>query len=96
MRIDQDGRPWILEVNANPDIMHNAGFATMAQVAGVEYPALIRSICELGLERSRAKVAQENWALVNQLSGLEPEPTELDLFGDVGSAFSPNAATEPT
>ena len=96
MRIDQDGRPWILEVNANPDIMHNAGFATMAQVAGVEYPALIRSICELGLERSRAKVAQENWALVNQLSGLEAEPTELDLFGDVGSAFSTNPATEPT
>jgi D-alanine-D-alanine ligase len=88
MRIDQDGRPWILEVNANPDIMHNAGFATMAQVAGMEYPALIRTVCELGLERSRVKVAQENWALVNQLSGLEPEPTELDLFGDVGSAFT--------
>ncbi len=92
MRIDQDGRPWILEVNANPDIMHNAGFATMAQVAGVEYPALIRSICELGLERARAKVPQENWALVNQLSGLEPEPTRarsvrrrrLRFFGDSG------------
>jgi D-alanine-D-alanine ligase len=93
MRIDGDGRPWILEVNANPDIMHNAGFATMAQVAGMEYAALIRNICELGLERSRAKVAQENWALVNQLSGLEPEPAELDLFGDVGSAF---VAPEPT
>jgi D-alanine-D-alanine ligase len=96
MRIDQDGRPWILEVNANPDIMHNAGFATMAQVAGVEYPALIRSICELGLDRARAKIPQENWALVNQLSGLEPEPSELDLFGDVGSAFSVTPATEPT
>jgi D-alanine-D-alanine ligase len=96
MRIDGEGRPWILEVNANPDIMHNAGFATMAQVAGMEYAALIRSICELGLERSRAKVPQENWALVNQLSGLAPEPTELDLFGDVGSAFSSNTAPEPS
>lgn len=88
MRIDPDGRPWILEVNANPDIMHNAGFAGMAAAAGIEYPALIRSICELGLSQSRATVERENWALVNQLSGLEPEPNELDLFGEVGSAFS--------
>src|SRR5262249_22830950 len=95
MRIDQDGRPWILEVNANPDIMHNAGFATMAQVTGMEDPSLIRSICELGLERSRVKVAQENWALVNKLSGLEPEPAELDLFGDVGSAFSTSTTSDP-
>lgn len=93
MRIDSEGRPWILEVNANPDIMHNAGFATMAQVAGMEYPALIRSICELGLQRSRQSIQQEDWALVNKLSGLEAEPRELDLFGDVGSAFT---ATEPS
>jgi hypothetical protein len=73
--------------------MHNAGFATMAQVAGMEYPALIRSICELGLQRSRQSVQQEDWALVNKLSGLEAEPRELDLFGDVGSAFT---ATEPS
>jgi hypothetical protein len=53
MRIDAGGQPWILEVNANPDIAPDAGLARMARVAGIEYPALIRGICELALARSR-------------------------------------------
>ena len=36
MRIDERGRPWILEVNANPDIAPDAGLARMARVAGIE------------------------------------------------------------
>ena len=69
MRIDANGQPWILEVNANPDIAPDAGLATMARVAGIEYPALIRNICELGLDRARAKIPQENWALAQPAVG---------------------------
>ena len=55
MRIDANGQPWILEVNANPDIAPDAGLARMARVAGIEYSALIRNICELALApRSRS------------------------------------------
>ena len=57
MRIDANGQPWILEVNANPDIAPDAGLARMARVAGIEYPPLIRNICELALARARESSA---------------------------------------
>jgi hypothetical protein len=80
MRIDANGQPWILEVNANPDIAPDAGLARMARVAGTEYGALIRNICELALARSRQLPNPDDWALAQRLSGvLSPRP-EYDLF----------------
>ena len=85
MRIDPAGKPWILEVNANPDIAPDAGLARMAEVAGIEYPALIRGLCELGLERSREKTSiEQGWALAQRLSGITADALHsapsLDLF----------------
>src|SRR5918999_2490367 len=83
MRIDPAGRPWILEVNANPDFAPDAGLARMARAAGIEYPALVRAVCELGLARSRGVPStDEHWALARQLSGVAPphEGDVLDLF----------------
>jgi D-alanine-D-alanine ligase len=83
MRIDADGEPWILEVNANPDIAPDAGLARMARVAGIEYPALIRGICEEGVQRRRDMVPEEvRWAHSLRLSGVRAtgDGTELDLF----------------
>jgi len=80
MRIDANGQPWILEVNANPDIAPDAGLARMARVVGIEYPALIRNICELGLSRSRETVPADDWARAQHLSGVQLTGQELDLF----------------
>jgi D-alanine-D-alanine ligase len=80
MRIDAAGQPWILEVNANPDISPDAGLARMAKVTGSEYPALIRTICELALTRSRVVIPRDEWILAERLSGVEPNAGELDLF----------------
>ncbi len=80
MRIDAGGQPWILEVNANPDIAPDAGLARMARVAGIEYPALIRNICELALARSRHVPRPDEWVLAQQLSGMTLPRPELDLF----------------
>ncbi|HEY5439886.1 MAG TPA: hypothetical protein VIJ90_01265 [Gemmatimonadaceae bacterium] len=86
MRIDGRGQPWILEVNANPDIAPDAGLARMARVAGIEYGALVRRVCELGLQRSRGGVTTaDRWALAQRLSGVTAFDAEPDLFA-VGGA----------
>ena len=82
LRIDERGRPWILEVNANPDIAPDAGLARMARVAGIEYGALVRRVCEFGLQRARGGGSTaEQWTLAQRLSGVAAsERAELDLF----------------
>lgn len=82
LRIDERGRPWILEVNANPDIAPDAGLARMARVAGIEYGALVRRVCEFGLQRARGgSSTAEQWTLAQRLSGVAAsERAELDLF----------------
>jgi D-alanine-D-alanine ligase len=100
MRIDAAGKPWILEVNANPDIAPDAGLARMAGVAGIEYPALVRSMCELGLDRNRERVSVEDgWALAQRLSGVASREAQVarafDLFNadlDEGSASAQHHA----
>ena len=88
MRIDPSGQPWILEVNANPDIAPDAGLARMARVAGIDYPALIRTICELALARSRELPPPDEWILAQRLSGVQvmDGAAELDLFAAAQSA----------
>src|SRR5205085_4339489 len=69
MRIDSAGRPWILEVNANPDIAPDAGLARMAGVAGMNYDALIRRVCDVALA-SKSSDSGDAWAKTLRLSGL--------------------------
>jgi D-alanine-D-alanine ligase len=82
LRIDRAGRPWILEVNANPDIAPDAGLARMARVSGLDYGALVRSVCELALESRRHTPAADRWALAQRLSGVAvtANTAALDLF----------------
>ncbi|MGE5256676.1 MAG: D-alanine--D-alanine ligase family protein [Hyphomicrobiales bacterium] len=43
-RVDAGGQPWILEINANPCLSPDAGFAAALQAAGVTYTAAIDRI----------------------------------------------------
>jgi D-alanine-D-alanine ligase len=50
-RMDKKGEIFILEVNPNPDISHNAGYARALKAAGLEYPAFWRIVVENARQR---------------------------------------------
>lgn len=80
-RIDGAGRPWLLEVNANPDLAPDAGLARMARVAGIDYPAMIRAVCQEALAATEP-LAPDHWTLAQRLSGVATggDAAALDLF----------------
>ncbi len=49
LRLDAEGRVWVIEANANPDLARDEDFAESALAAGIEYPALIQRLLSLGL-----------------------------------------------
>lgn len=48
-RLDESGRPFVLEANPNPDLTLGEDFAESAKAAGVSYPRLLGRILTLGL-----------------------------------------------
>jgi len=58
LRVTENGSPYVLEVNPNPDLSSDAGFANMARVRGWNYDAVVGKVVEEALTRAgRAPVA---------------------------------------
>jgi D-alanine-D-alanine ligase len=57
LRLDPEGRPWVLEVNPNPDLSDNAGLARMGRAIGMDYSDLLLKIVDETLHRSRSRSA---------------------------------------
>jgi D-alanine-D-alanine ligase len=53
IRLSPEGIPFVLEVNANPDISQDAGMVRSARAAGFSYEGFISQIAEIALARGR-------------------------------------------
>jgi D-alanine-D-alanine ligase len=49
LRLDTEGRVWVIEANPNPQIAKGEDFAASAEAAGISYESLIQRIVNLGL-----------------------------------------------
>ena len=52
-RVDAAGKPWVLEVNANPCIAADAGFIAAAHRAGIALEQVVEHIVQAALSRAR-------------------------------------------
>ncbi|HEX9895697.1 MAG TPA: hypothetical protein VGA78_17330 [Gemmatimonadales bacterium] len=67
LRVSSDDEPWVLEVNPNPDLSTDAGFAGMARAHGWDYDQLVGQVVDEALARASRRSADEG--LARQIAG---------------------------
>ncbi len=81
LRLGADGRPYVIEVNPNPDFTPEAGLARMAGVAGWSYDELVANVCKLALG-----VSSNGHAAVESLDEESEEESEEETEAPTSAA----------
>jgi D-alanine-D-alanine ligase len=80
-RLDQASRPYVLEVNANPDISLDAGLAAALEVAGISYHAFVKLTIDNAVRRSSQLSVRSSQSKPTrrQLPTDNCQPTTVDI-----------------
>jgi D-alanine-D-alanine ligase len=80
-RLDRAHRPYVLEVNANPDISADAGFAAALQAAGIPYKTFVKLEIDNAIRRSSplSVGGSQSKPRRRQLRTDDWQPTTIDI-----------------
>lgn len=69
IRVDERGKPWVIDININPCITPDAGFSATAEVAGLGYDGLVDRIVHAAIARTAVPMAdRQDRALSGRLA----------------------------
>jgi D-alanine-D-alanine ligase len=57
LRVDEQGTPWVLEVNANPCLSPDAGFAAALAEGGIDFSAAVSWL----IDDARRRAGRARW-----------------------------------
>jgi D-alanine-D-alanine ligase len=77
-RLDTANKAYILEVNANPDISPDAGFAAALDAAGISYPAFVRLVVDNAIARKQ-KTEDRKWKAARASSVVRRLSSGMDV-----------------
>ncbi|MFZ1984893.1 MAG: GNAT family N-acetyltransferase, partial [Desulfatitalea sp.] len=75
-RVDSAGRPWVLEINANPCIAPDAGFAAAIERAGLTYDQAVERIIGAARTTAAIHIETEEAPALQWRYTLQPEDPE--------------------
>jgi D-alanine-D-alanine ligase len=71
VRLADDGVPYVIDINPNPDLSDDAGLARQARVAGWSYDELIGRVVEEALSQGTDGAGRQDWVFVDPQRSAE-------------------------